>query len=122
MSWIDDRLMVGGDIDLWPDDKFRADVDFIIDIRNWFLYRGQDCWPGSLMSERVEVISGLADRGWKLFIRCAGGIDRSPFVAALYYAKRHGVSLEEAYRVVKEKRPQTLEHPEWFEFIPRWLP
>ena len=68
----------------------------------------------------------LAKKYKRILVHCTAGMDRSPFVVALYLAKwkcdtewTYGLPSDfkywftEAYKLIKEKRPQIIEYVEW---------
>ena len=60
--------------------------------------------------------------GMKVLVSCIAGIDRSPFIVAMYLTKHCFVSYEDkllkAYSLIKEKRPWIIEHYDWWN--PLW--
>ena len=70
----------------------------------------------------VTVVDTAMDRGEKALVSCGQGMERSPLAVVWYLFRRRGMSVEEAYRLVKQKRPQVIEHLEWLhgEGFPRW--
>ncbi len=70
----------------------------------------------------VTVVDAAMARGEKVLISCGQGMERSPLAVVWYLFRRRGMSVDEAYRLVKEKRPQVIEHQEWLhgEGFPRW--
>lgn len=55
----------------------------------------------------------------RILVHCMAGIDRSPFVVASWLANKEYYRLDikdqfyEAYKDIKKKRPQIIEHMEW---------
>ncbi len=49
----------------------------------------------------------------KILVHCEAGIDRAPFVVALYLSKTKNLPLSKAYNIVKYHRPCVVEHYEW---------
>jgi protein-tyrosine phosphatase len=70
----------------------------------------------------VTVVDTALARGEKVLVSCGQGMERSPLAVVWYLFRRRGMSVEDAYRLVKEKRPQVIEHLEWLhgEGFPRW--
>ena len=56
---------------------------------------------------------GAVEQGRKVLVHCEAGIDRSPFLVALYFSKKNNILLSKAYNIVKYFRPQTFIHLEW---------
>ena len=55
----------------------------------------------------------LLDKGTEVMVNCAAGMERSPLAIAYYLSYSKGISIEEAYKIVKEKRPQTMDRRDW---------
>lgn len=64
----------------------------------------------------------LTEKYKKILVHCTGGIDRAPFVVALYMGKADSEFatlsdlkywVAEAYKFIKGKRPQIIPHLEW---------
>ena len=70
----------------------------------------------------VTVVDTAMVRGEKVLVSCGQGMERSPLAVVWYLFRRKEMSVKEAYRLVKEKRPQVIEHLEWLhgEGFPRW--
>ena len=70
----------------------------------------------------VTVVDAAMARGEKVLVSCGQGMERSPLAVVWYLFRRKGMSVEEAYRLVRERRPQVIEHLEWLhgEGFPRW--
>ncbi|MDG6913575.1 MAG: dual specificity protein phosphatase family protein [Nitrososphaerota archaeon] len=70
----------------------------------------------------VMVVDAAMARGEKVLVSCGQGMERSPLAVVWYLFRRKGMSVEEAYRLVKERRPQVIEHLEWLhgEGFPGW--
>jgi len=112
LSWVTDRLAVG-DIALSDNPQLARgeNVDYVLDVRHLFT---ED------MGLRVEKADRFADgvamllgAGYRVALHCYGGIDRSPFIAAMILAKHMDISLESAYNLVLRKRVIAFRHPEW---------
>jgi len=57
------------------------------------------------VSEAVEFISKAIEMNGKVFVFCYDGISLSAAVVSLFMMKYYDLSLEEAYSIIKEKRP-----------------
>ncbi|MDG6912398.1 MAG: dual specificity protein phosphatase family protein [Nitrososphaerota archaeon] len=70
----------------------------------------------------LTVVDAAMTRGEKVLVSCGQGMERSPLAVVWYLFRRRGMSVEEAYRLVREKRPQVIEHLDWLhgEGFPRW--
>ena len=51
----------------------------------------------------------------KLLVHCAAGLERSPLAIVWYLHKYHNKTIEEAYNIVKERRPQVFDRRIWLE-------
>jgi protein-tyrosine phosphatase len=111
VNWIDDSLAVGGWGDLRRSNLYGVDV--VADIRPLFYTYGVK------VDEIFEAVDELiyTTQDQRVLIRCFSGKDRAPFVAMVYVSKKYGMSYEEAYEFVHEKRPQTVYHWEWVEAL-----
>jgi len=104
------NLFVGDD--LYYDAE---DYDFIIDLREWDAER-------TFIEEDYQYIAGMLHTislfhkphtGGKVLVHCHGGMDRSPFVVAMYLHEYKDMEPMEAYELVKKRRPQTIIHDDW---------
>jgi len=73
-----------------------------------------DCLRADSIVSAIRFVDLAQRDGGKILVYCREGIDRAPFVAALYLHYFQDMSLEEAYKHVKSMRPQSTPHPEWF--------
>ena len=104
------NLFVGDD--LYYDAE---DYDFIMDLREWDAER-------TFIEEDYAYIAGMIyslslfhepHTGGKILVHCHGGMDRSPFVVAMYLHEYKDMEPMEAYELVKRRRPQTIIHDDW---------
>ena len=118
VNWIDDRVCVGDIADVQMRDGLREmGIEFILDVRIHFHAAGiQDMAPLPSVWKFAGDILELSEKG-KVLIHCHGGIDRSPFVAMLYYKLKHGCDYEEAYNHIAKIRPQCLVHDQWVRLV-----
>ena len=69
------------------------------------------------------MLEQLTEKYNKILVHCTAGIDRSPFVVAYWLSDKIDWALDidtsfdfnirKAYSLIKEKRPQIIEHYEW---------
>lgn len=59
-----------------------------------------------------KLVIRLLEHGKKVLVHCDAGIDRSPFIAAVVLEAR-GEEFPDAYAIVRNRHPQTMEHFEW---------
>ena len=118
LSWIDDRLAVGDEVDarLYAS-VHEMDIVFVIDVRSHF--SGVEMIPLPSVVKFADSLVELTKLG-KVLVHCQAGIDRSPFVAMLYYAIKYNCSYEHAYDAVASKRPQTFIHYDWIKLIDKY--
>ncbi len=119
MNWITSNLAIGG-IDDCSVEKRSAlqqeGIDIVLDVRHLFTVPTDtdDCTPiFPNMWKYVRLINDLTRMKWRIMIHCTAGIDRAPFVATLFVWMHKCVPMEEAYRLVTERRPQSIEHWDW---------
>lgn len=126
ISWIDDRVAVGDITDVTLREGLRLQgVEFIVDVRLHFAeYKPEgelliDMYPLPSVWKFANDILELSEKS-KVLIHCHGGMDRSPFVAMLYYKLKHGCDFEEAYNHIQKVRLQTIVHYNWVEMVKDW--
>ena len=49
----------------------------------------------------------------KVLVHCEAGIDRAPFVVALWFLHFTDLELSQAYAIIKQRRKHIAEHYEW---------
>jgi protein-tyrosine phosphatase len=49
----------------------------------------------------------------KVLVHCGAGIERSPLTVACYLAHYHEKSMDDAYKIIQEKRPQVEDRRNW---------
>ena len=118
MDWIDSFVAVGSLLDA---EKVvilhRKDVDLIIDTRLCFSHS-----PIQPIVEKVttsaNLLRVLSEQGARTLIHCVWGIDRTPFLAMVYYAHKNEWSYQRAYEYVKSMHPSTVFHWDWINLLP----
>jgi len=108
MNWITNKLAVGDIQDYINRRKLRKIGVTPVDVREF--------WDESDDAFEPEDIDGLVrsiNPDEKVMIFCDAGMDRSPFVAALYLVINKNLTFSEAYTLVSKGRPQTITHYEW---------
>jgi protein-tyrosine phosphatase len=63
--------------------------------------------------EAIEFIA-LIRKKRDLVVHCLGGVDRAPTVVQKYLVDYHGMSEDNAAKLIKSKRPQALPHWDWW--------
>lgn len=65
----------------------------------------------------LEAVSNAIDMflnsGERVLVHCAMGRDRSPLAVAWYIHRKHGISLSDAYAIVRSRRPMIWPHMNW---------
>ena len=124
ITWLDDRIAVGGGI--WTTDNMaavsRAGITHIIDMQIEFddteLARPHGiavCWnpvdddfepkPPEVFERGVEfALAALKKNGAKLFVHCAAGVHRAPMMALALLGVL-GWAVEDAMDLIEAKRP-----------------
>jgi len=111
MNWIDENVAIGNLLDSRNKDLLKREgIDLVIDVRPF--YRGVQNATMRILQEVARLIV-IASQKHKILLYCLGGIDRSPFLAAIYFHLKYNVSLNKAYKIISEKHPKTFEHYEW---------
>jgi Dual specificity phosphatase, catalytic domain len=118
MDWIDSNVAVGSLLDAEEVvTLLRKDVDLIIDARLCFTHP-----PIQPIVENVitsaNLLRVLSEQGARTLIHCVWGVDRTPFLAMVYYAHKSGLSYQCAYEYVKSMHSTTVFHWEWVNLLP----
>jgi len=61
----------------------------------------------------AKIIDENLQQGKIVLLRCGQGKHRSPFAAMYFLHTRRGLSWEDAYALVKQKRPETSDALRW---------
>lgn len=118
LSWIDDRLAVGDEVDAaLHSSVHEMGIEFVIDVRSHF--NGVEMEPLPSVIKFAQDLCKLTERS-KVLIHCQAGIDRSPFIAMLYYKLKNNTTYEQAYDAVASARPQTFIHNDWIRLIDKY--
>lgn len=115
LSWISKFL---GIADLKTVKEFSKIYNHVfIDVRPVFFADEEKNWHviSKKASDLILMIDLFINEGKTVIIYCRGGIDRSPFIAALYLNKNLYYTPELAYKRIKKEHPPTMEHMNWFE-------
>ncbi len=84
----------------------------------WFLpIQGGAQINGLVLNAIAEIIARDLAIERKVLVNCNEGRERSPLTIVWFLMKKRGLSLDEAYNLVKEKRPETLDRREWLKQI-----
>jgi protein-tyrosine phosphatase len=73
-----------------------------------FLARGRDS-----MEETAELIDAALARGERVLVHCEEGCERAPLVVAWFLRARRGMTLDQAYALLKSRRPIVEDRRRW---------
>ena len=71
-----------------------------------------EAMPTQLMIA-ARLISRLLSSGCKVLVHCMAGVERSPLTVVWYLYKECGMSFDDAYKFVVEKRPIVQDRRAW---------
>ena len=118
MDWIDNNVAVGSLLDAEEVVALlKKDVDLILDARLCFTH-----FPITPITDNVmthaNLLRVLSENGARTLIHCVWGVDRTPFLAMVYYAGKYRIPYTDAYEFVKSKHPATVYHRDWIDMLP----
>jgi protein-tyrosine phosphatase len=73
-----------------------------------FLARGRDS-----MEETAALIDAALRRGERVLVHCEEGCERAPLVVAWFLRERRGMTLDQAYALLKSCRPIVEDRRRW---------
>ena len=73
--------------------------------------------PKQNLEKIVNLIDDALKQNKKVVVFCIGGVDRSPFAVMWYLVTKRGMTPQEAYNFIKQKRPIIKEHYEWLSLV-----
>ena len=98
----------------------RPDIEPVVAMQIGFLEQGAQ--GGSVIrtnKKKLDLIASMINthlkNNNKLMVHCAAGLERSPLAVVWYLHKYHNKTIEEAYNIVKERRPQIIDRRIWLE-------
>jgi len=72
---------------------------------------------GHVHTEQLDKVSTFIDAmlktDRKILVHCMAGIERSPLAVAYFLSHYFGMTIEQAYQLVKKGRPQTQDRRVW---------
>jgi len=92
----------------------RNGITAILDLRELHIDLKLDKEAIHQVEDAIIELKRLTKNGNKTLVHCHAGIDRAPFIVAYYLHVYAGYPFQDAYDFVKWKRPQTIQHMEWF--------
>ena len=107
------NLFVGDD--LHNEEEFNV----VIDLREWDAEKTFMDGDYQHIADIVRTMNNFISEG-KILVHCHGGMDRSPFVVALYLHVYKKIPPIEAYELVKKRRPETIIHDDWMSKYLQW--
>ena len=140
INWIVNRLAIGEYSDIEVDRLTREHVTCVLNVRETIsqedidimkeakvrimfvpLKADPDYNPIEYIRECKTAVMFLHNAmmdGERVLVHCTAGMDRAPFIVALYMSSPFYSldSVREAYKKIKAKRPVILEHEEWLKF------
>jgi len=110
---------------LGDDQVSREGFHLALDLTEWhaeeaFEYKDYSV-PYRAIQEIHKHLYKLGSINELVLVFCHGGMDRSPFVVAMYLHHYHGKTVYEAYEAVKKRHPQTIIHDDWAISFSKWL-
>lgn len=60
------------------------------------------------LTDAVQAVQSMRAAGRTTYVHCSIGVNRSPTVVIAWLVKHGGLSLEQAWQLVKERRPQVM--------------
>jgi len=118
VNWIDSNVAVGSLLDAEEVvTLLRKDVDLIIDARLCFTHYPIQPVVGNVITS-ANLLRVLSEQRARTLIHCVWGVDRTPFLAMVYYAHKNGLSYQRAYEYVKSMHSTTVFHWEWVNLLP----
>lgn len=65
------------------------------------------------LEQATEAIDQGLSRGERVLVSCGMGIERSPLTVAWFLHRRRGMSLDDAYTLIRARRPEVESRIEW---------
>jgi len=65
------------------------------------------------MNRTAEFIEAALARGDRVLVHCEEGCERAPLVIAWFLNTRRGMTLDEAYALIKSRRPIVVDRRRW---------
>jgi protein-tyrosine phosphatase len=73
-----------------------------------FLARGVES-----LDRTADLIEGALGRGERVLVHCEEGCERAPLVVAWFLRTRRAMTLDEAYALLKSRRPMVEDRRRW---------
>ena len=65
------------------------------------------------LDSTAAVIDAALERNQRVLVHCEEGCERAPLVVAWFLKTRHGMTLDEAYALMKSRRPIVQDRRRW---------
>ena len=65
------------------------------------------------LDEAASAIEALLEKGDRVFVHCGAGTKRSPLAVAWYLHRYKGMTIDQAYDFIQERRPVVLRMTDW---------
>ena len=108
------NIYIGNDRDTSPANLKRFGITAILDLTELHIDERLDEEAMDQVDYAIMKLSRLLSKGNKVLVHCHAGIDRAPFVVAGYLYAYENQTFTDSYDFVKWKRPQTMQHWDWF--------
>ncbi len=130
LSKITDLIFIGNRLDVLNEDDLLKrgitaafnvawEVDGSFERVRYYKYPFRDCLEdGEVFKKLMEDMRSELKLNNRIVVYCAEGIDRSPTVVTCYLIMS-GMKRDEAWRLVKGKRPMAWYHGDWIDKLVR---
>lgn len=117
MNQIIDRLYLGDKSDAQKiRDSYLCESYRIIDVRNLIDEDFNEILNLEIAQKLAEAIDFHLQCGREVLVFCDCGIERSPIAIAVYLCLFKGMTMNEAYELIKEKRPSIFRRDNWIQW------
>lgn len=65
------------------------------------------------LDSTAALIDAALERGLRVLVHCEEGCERAPLTVAWYLTRRRGMTLDEAYALLKRQRPIVADRRRW---------
>lgn len=128
LDFITEKIAIGDEVEAADEDRLiELGITHVLIVRPIKvdykkLHHTQIPWHDEENTERLNEALDFVDQalknGGKIAVICGAGIERSPLTVFAYLYKKGGLSIKEAYHLVRLRRPQSDLHFDW---LGSWL-
>lgn len=86
------------------------DFDVVLNVKR-LIHEGNA--PKIVLENLSDIILFYLQQDKKVLVHCWGGVDRSPLVVAWHLGTTLEIPIEEAYQIIRDKRPWINDRTEW---------